>query len=169
MLHTSYFSGICFPDQKVSNGYMTQLDTSSADTNHLSLVSESVEPTPEYVWSPDDLALCERIFDAAHRSGIKIGEDCEKAVKRASDPVNLVDLGEVLIHELTKNDVLLEPKNRGIVTFAAQLFESSPNAALQIAGQRLATKVQAFESGVAGRADPVEDLSGQDEDHIRVH
>ena len=120
---------------------MLHPDSSSADINRLSLTIEASSIKPQYVWSPEDQEICTIVFQAAATAGVPISGDCARAVERADNPDNRVDLSGVVLAELGNNDFLIDSKNRGIALLAASLFQTSPNASLQIAGRSLSERV----------------------------
>lgn len=82
----------------------------------------------------------------ANAAGITISPDCEHALKRASDPANKVDLPGVILAELGREQVLSDPRSRGVAAFAAKIFEQAPSQAFKTAGIRLSQRIALAEA-----------------------
>lgn len=130
-------------------GSMPLHETSSAEA----MQPAQIAADPSYVWSEDDRDACARIFQIARSAGIPISDDCERALERAGDPNNRVNLAGVILAELGQEEILSNPRNRGVAFFAARIFEQAPTLALKAAGIQLAGRIVLAEANIPGTGD----------------
>jgi len=153
---------------RVSNGCMSLHAPPSAGTTRLTLKAGEPSLDSRYVWTRQDCQLCKRILQDAEKAGTQLTKDYARAVSRAQDPQNAVDLAAVVINELGRAELLGDPVYCAIATMAASQLERSANPALAVAGRILEHRVAVAKTQSAVPSDVPVIPSVQDENWDRI-
>lgn len=116
------------------------------------------------------VATCRRVFQVMHDSGFPPSSDAYRALERFGyNDGNRVDLGRVIVAELSSGDVLADAERRGVVTTIASLISndipSLKSAAEELRGHVKAAKPRPEPPPLAELNDPDHGLAGNPHAH----